>query len=107
MEALFWAALGFLVVAALGGAVFVGIRGWRFWQAFVSLAAGVGGGTDRLLTGAEQLAAHGERTAARVEDLTAAIERLAQAQAQARILLGATGEVRDLLRAVTAFAPQK
>jgi hypothetical protein len=107
MEAFFWAALGFLVVAAVGGAVFVGLRGWRFWQAFSSLAAGAGAGTDRLLAGAEQLAAHGERTAARVQELTAAMERLERAQARARILLGATGEVRDVFRVVRAFLPQK
>ena len=52
MEAFFWAALGFLAVAAVGGAAFVGVRGWRCWQAFTSVAAGAGAGLDRLLTGA-------------------------------------------------------
>jgi hypothetical protein len=107
MEVFFWAALGFLVVAALGGAVFVGVHGWRCWQAFTSLAAGAGGGVDRLLTGAEQLAAHGERTAARAQELMAAVERLQRTQARGLILLGAAGEVRDLLRLVSGFVPQK
>ena len=107
MEAFFWAALGFLVVSAVGGAVFVGVRGWRCWQAFTSLAAGAGGGVDRLLTGAEQLTAHGERTAARTQKLMAAVERLLRARARARVLLGAAGEVRDLLRIVSGFVPQK
>jgi hypothetical protein len=107
MEAFFWAALGFLIVAAVGGAAFVGLRGWHLWQAFVSLAAGTGAGTDRLLTGSEQLAAQGERTAARLQELTAAMERLRHAQARARILLGAGGEVRDLFRIVRAFVPEK
>jgi methyl-accepting chemotaxis protein len=107
MESFFWAALGFLVVTTLGGAVFVGIRGWRFWHTFVSLAAGVGGGTDRLLTGAEQLTAHAERIAAGIQELAAAAERLKRTQRRARTLLGAAGEVRDLLRLVSAFVPQK
>ena len=107
MEGFFWAALGFLIVATVGGAAFVGLRGWRLWQTFVSLAAGAGAGTDRLLTGVEQLAAHGERTAARVQELTAAMERLQRTQARARILLGAAGEVRDLFRVLSAFVPQK
>ncbi len=107
MEAFFWAALGFLTVAGLAGAVFVAVRGWRCWQAFTSLAAGAGAGLDRLLTGAEQLAAHGEQTAARAQELTAAVERVQRAQARGRILVAAAGEVRDLFRVVSGFVPQK
>ena len=107
MEAFFWAALGFLAVAAVGGAVFVGVRGWRCWQAFTSLAAGAGGGVDRLLTGAEQLAAHGERTAARTHELMAAVERLQQARARGLILVAAAAEVQDLFGAVRSFVPKK
>jgi hypothetical protein len=107
MEAFFWTALGLLVVSGLAGAAFVGPRGWRAWQAFASLAAGAGGGLDLVLTCAEDLAAHGERTAARVQELTAAAERLSSAGGRARILLGAAGEVGDLLRVIRAFVPQK
>jgi hypothetical protein len=107
MEALFWAALGFLVVSFVAGAGLVAVRGWRAWQAFASLAAGAGAGADRFLSRAEQLAAHGERTAARAQELAAALDRLRRTQARARILLGAAGEVRDLLRSVRAFVPQK
>ena len=85
----------------------MGVRGWRCWQAFTSLAAGAGGGVDRLLTGAEQLAGHGERTAAHTQELIAAVERLQRARARARVLLGAAGEVRDLFRIVSGFVPQK
>jgi hypothetical protein len=107
MEAFFWAALGFLAVAAVGGAAFVGVRGWRCWQAFTSVAAGAGAGLDRLLAGAEQLVAHGERTAARTQELAVAVERLQLARARGLILLAAAGEVRELFRAVRRFVPQK
>jgi hypothetical protein len=108
MEAFFWAALGFLVVALLAGCAFVGVRAWRAWQAFASLAAGAGGGVDRLLTSAEELAAHVESTTARSQELTAAVDRLGRTRARARILLGATGELGDLLRTVrSVVAPQK
>jgi hypothetical protein len=107
MEAFFWAALGFLIVSFVAGGAFVAVRGWRTWQAFASLAAGAGAGIERLLTRSEELAAHGERTAARAEELATAVERLRRAQARASILLGATGEVRDLLRGIRAFVPQK
>ncbi len=107
MEAFFWAALGFLALSALAGGVFVALRGWRAWQAFASLAAGVGGGLDGLLKGVERLEAHGEQTAARAQELTAAVARLQRTQARAMILLGAAGDVRDLLRAVRGLVPQK
>ena len=107
MEAFFWAALGLFVLSAVAGGVFVGLRGWRAWQAFTSLAAAGGAGAERLLDGAERLAAHGERTADRVEELTLAVEGLDRSLARSRVLVGAAGEVRDLLHAVRAVVPQK
>src|SRR5712691_5412347 len=98
MEAFFWAALGFLVLSALAGAAFVGLRGWRAWQAFTSLAAPGGAGAERLLASAERVMAHGGRTAARAEQLLDAVERLDRSLARSRILLGAAGDVRGLLR---------
>jgi methyl-accepting chemotaxis protein len=107
MEAFFWAALGFFVLSALAGGVFVAFRGWEAWQSFVSLAAGGGAGVERLLSGAERLASHTERTAARAEELLTAVERLERSLARARILVGATGEARDLIRAVRGVVPTK
>ena len=107
MAVLFWAALGFFVVSTLAGGTFVGLRGLRALRAFSSFAAAGGGDAERLLSGAERLAAHGERTAARAEELMVAVARLERSLARSRILLGAAGEVRDVLRAVRAFVPQK
>jgi outer membrane murein-binding lipoprotein Lpp len=106
MEVLFWAALGFLVVAALAGAAFVGVRAWRAWQAFVSVAAGLGAGVERIVAGAAELGAHGERTAARVQELTAAIERLERTRARTRVLLDAAADLGSVLRLVRAFVPR-
>jgi hypothetical protein len=107
MAVFFWAALGFFVVSTLAGGAFVGLRGWRAWQAFISFAAAGGAGADRLLTRAERLAAHGERTAARAEELMLAVERLDRSLGRSKVLLGATGEVRDLLRVVRVLVPRK
>jgi hypothetical protein len=107
MEAFFWATLAFLLLAGIAGGTFAGLRAWRAWQAFTSLAAGGGAGTERLIAGAERLMAHTGRATAGVEELTAATARLQRALARGRILLGATGEVLDLLRALRALAPQK
>jgi hypothetical protein len=107
VEALFWVALGFFVLSVLAGGAFVGLRGWRAWQAFTSLAAAGGAGAERLLDGAEGLAGRGERTAARAEELMLSVERVERSLAGSKVLFGAAGEVRDLLRAVRAFVPQK
>jgi hypothetical protein len=107
MAALFWAALGFFLLATLAGGGFVGLRGWQAWSAFVSVAATAGAGLDRLLSGAEQLATRGEQAAAQADELVNAVERLRRSLARGRILLGAAGEALDLLRAVRGFVPQK
>ena len=107
MEAFFWAALGFLVLAGVADGAFAGLRAWRAWQVFTSFAATAGAGAERLVARTEELGAHAERTTARVEELAAATARLERALARGRILLGATREPLDLLRAVRAFVPQK
>jgi hypothetical protein len=107
VDAFFWAALGFLVVAAAAGALFTGVRAWRAWRSFVSLTASVGEGVGQLLARAEELAAHGERSAVRVQELLRAVERLRTSQARAMILVGAAGELHDVLRVVRAFVPRR
>jgi hypothetical protein len=107
MEAFLWVALGVFVVACLGGLAFVGLCGWQTWNAFTSLAAAGAAGVERLVAQADELAGRGERAAARLDELHDAVQRLQRAQARARIVLAAFGEVTSLLRAVRAFAPQK
>ena len=107
MEAFFWAALGFLVLAGATGGAFAGLRAWRAWQVFTSFAATAGAGAERLVTRTAELAAHSERTTARVEELSAAVARLQRALGRGRLLLGATDEAFDLLRTIRAFVPQK
>jgi hypothetical protein len=107
MEILFWAALAFLVLSTVAGTAFVGVRAWRAWNAFVSLAAAGGAGAEQLLTRAEQLAERGERAAVRSEDLLTAVGRLEHSLGRGRVLLGAVGEAQDLLRAVRGIVPRK
>jgi hypothetical protein len=106
MEGFLWAALGVLVLAAVAGGAFVGLRAWRAWQAFTSLAAAAGAAAERLLADGAAIAAHGER-AVRAEELVAAVERLQRSVGRAQILLGAAGEATELVRAVRGFVPEK
>jgi hypothetical protein len=107
VEAFFWAALGFLVLAAIGGTAFVGVQTWRAWNAFVSLAAAGGAAAEQLLERAEKLALRGERVTQQADELVTAAARLERSTARARVLLGAVGEARDLLRTVRSLVPQK
>jgi hypothetical protein len=104
MDAIFWVALAFFLAAGIAGAVFVGMRAWRAWQAFISLAAAGAAAGERLAAATEQLQARSEAAAARVEELNAAVTRLRRTQARAHILLGAWGEVRSLLRAANVLS---
>jgi hypothetical protein len=107
VDAVFWAALGFLVIAVVGGAAHVAVRAWRTWQVCVSLAVVGTAGADLLVMRAEQTEARAERATARVEELTAALERLERSRAQGRVLLGGVEEMVSVIRAVVAFARPK
>jgi hypothetical protein len=107
MEAFFWAALGFLVLAAVAGTGVVAVQAWRAWNAFVSLAAAGGAAAEELLERAEHLAGRGEQVARRSDELLTAVARLERSTARGRVLLGAVGEARDLVRAVRSLVPRK
>jgi hypothetical protein len=106
MDAFFRTALAFFLLAGIGGAVFVGVRTWRAWQAFVSVAAAGAAAVERLEAATAQLQARTEGAAQRIEELNAAVERLKHTQARAQVLLGAWGEVTSLLRAAHVFSPR-
>ena len=103
VDAFFWAALGFLIVAAVGGAVYVGMRAWRAWVVFTSFAAGGLAGAEALAVRAEQLGTHAERTSGKADELAAAVERLQRSLRRAKVLVDATADIRGAVRAVLAF----
>jgi hypothetical protein len=95
------------VVASVGGAVFVGVRAWRAWQAFVSLAIVGAAGLDLLTARSDALAAKAERAAAKAADFDAALVRLERSTARSRVLVGAVDEALDTVRAVLSYIPKK
>jgi hypothetical protein len=106
MDAIFWVALAFFLAAGTFGLVFAGLRAWRTWLAFVSLAAAGAAAAERLAAATEQLQARSEAAATRIEELNAAVARLSRTQTRVRILLGAWGEVTSLLRAAHVLFPR-
>ena len=106
MDAIFWVALTFFLAAGISGLVLVGLRAWRAWQAFVSLAAAGDAAAERLGAATEQLQARSEAAATRIEELSAAVARLQRTQARVRILLGAWSEVTSLLGAARMLSPR-
>ena len=106
MDAFFWAALGFLVVAAVAGGIHVGLRAWRAWQACVSLAVVGAAGLDLLTARSEALAAKAERAAVGADELQAALVRLQRSTARGRVLVGALDEALDAVRSILSYVPK-
>jgi len=52
MDAIFWVALAFFLVAGISAFVLIVLRAWRAWQAFVSLAAAGAAAAERLAAAA-------------------------------------------------------
>jgi hypothetical protein len=106
VDVAFWAALGFFVVAIVAGTVFVALRAWRTWQAFLSLALVGAAGAELLASRGELAAARAERVTRKLDELQAAVARLERSAARGRVLVDATGEVLAVLRSVLAFVPK-
>ena len=105
MDAFFWAALGFLVVSAVGGTIFVGLRAWRAWVVFTSFAAGGAANLEALAQRVEQTTGKAERAATKVAELEEAVARLQRATRQVRILTDALADVRATVRLARLFLP--
>jgi hypothetical protein len=106
VDALFWAALGFLVIAIVVGAAYVGVRAWRVWQACVSLALVGAAGADLLTARGELAAAKAEQLEGKVDDLLTALARLQRSTARGRVLLDAVQEMLSVVRTVLAYMPK-
>ena len=106
MDAIFWAALGFFVVAAVAGSAYVGVRALHAWQACVSLAVAGAAGLDILAARTETLAAKAEDVAIGAEELQTALARLERSTARARVLVGAVDEALDVVRSVLSYVPK-
>jgi hypothetical protein len=107
VDAFFWAALGFLVVATVCGTAYVGVRGWRAWQACVSLAITGVAGLDLLAARSEALATKAEGVAAGAVELQVAVTRLERSTARGKVLTGAIGEVLDAVGALLSYVPKR
>jgi hypothetical protein len=107
VDAIFWAALGFLVVATVAGCTYVGAHAWRAWQACVSLAVAGAAGLDLLTARSETLAVKAEGVSAGAEELQLALARLERSTARAHVLVGAVDEALDVVRTVLAYVPQE
>jgi hypothetical protein len=106
VDGIFWAALGFLLVAIVVGTSFVALLAWRAWQAFLSLALVGAAGAELLAERSELAAAGADRLTRRLDELQAAVARLERSTARGRVLVDATSEVLAVLRSVVAFVPR-
>jgi hypothetical protein len=107
VSAVLWGALGFflfvLVVSLVGLALFA----WLGWRQFTAVQKGL---LTRLEALGESVAAVEGRVGAaeaRTADLQREIARLSRSLAQARVLVGALGEVGDIAGRVRGVVPSK
>jgi len=107
VDALFWAALGFLVIAIVVGAAYVGVRAWRAWQACVSLALVGAAGAELLTARGELAAAKAGQLEGKLDDLLTALARLQRSTARGRVLLDAVQDMLSVVGTVLAYVPKK
>jgi hypothetical protein len=107
VDAVFWAALGFLFVSTIAGTTYVSVRAWRAWQACVSLAVAGAAGLDLLTARSDRLAVNADRAAAGALELQAALDRLHRSTARGRVLVRALDEALDVGRAALSYVPKK
>jgi hypothetical protein len=107
VDAIFWAALGFLVAAIVVGTSYVGARAWRAWKACLSLALVGAAGAEMLDAKSAATADKVARVSAGGEQLLLATASLERSRARARVLVGAVEEMLDVVRAVTSLVPKK
>ena len=106
VDLVFWAALGFLLAAIVVGTTYVAVRGWRTWQACVSLALVGAAGAELLAARGELAAAKADRLTQKLDKLQARVARLERSTARGRVLVDATNEMLAVLRSVLAFVPK-
>ena len=107
VDAVFWAALGFLIAAIVVGTGYVGVRARRLWQASLSLALVGAAGADMVSERSGLMAVKADRAVAGADELLVAVDRLERSKARGRVLLGAVEEMFDTLSALGKFIPQK
>ena len=106
MQVFFWLALGFLIVAIVGGLAYVGVQAWRAWLAFTSFAAGGAAGMEALAERVARTTVKADRVTQKLDELQRAIARLERSTARGRVLVDAMGEALAVVRSVLAFVPK-
>lgn len=107
MSALTWAAFAFFLFVFTAGAVLVTFLGISAWRGIRALRRGSLGTLVELTSGVVALEERVATLDGRAAELQRSVERLAVSLQRARTLAAAAQEVRDAVRSVRAFVPQK
>ncbi len=103
VNSLLWAAIAFLAAVLVAGTASVLVLGLRAWRDLRALGRLLLEESERLVERIEAGDARVVRIAARAQELARALERLQARRARLRVLLDATGELRDLAAAARAY----
>jgi hypothetical protein len=103
----FWASLGFMIVAFIAGGVVVLVRALETRRAVKGLKAALDVELQRIATAGEHTTEQLEATTEKFERLDAGLKRFSTAQAQLRLINEALGEAEALKTRARAFIPSK
>jgi hypothetical protein len=107
MEAAVWICLAFLVVAVLGSATYLVVRGWRAWRTFRAFTRAVDGAVASVLSSAAEAEEHALGLSDGAARLSTATERLHASLERFAVLRAAVGEASALLAALRGSVPRK
>ena len=103
----FWASLGFLVVAFVAGVVFVVVRALETKRALKGFKDALSVELQRIARADEKSASELEAARKAFERLEASLKRLGTARARVRLLRDVLGEAEAVVARARAFIPSK
>jgi hypothetical protein len=104
---LLWLSLAVAVVATIGSAIYLTLRGLDAFRAVKTLGSAVSAGVERIEASSARIEEHLARAAESGERLDAELARLRRSRARLRVLTSALDDVRASVGRVTAVYPRK
>jgi hypothetical protein len=102
-----WIPLAFLVVAAVGSAVYAALRGWALWRTFRRSSRHATRALGHVTDTAANAERHAVALSGNMERLDAATSRLHEGLAELAVLRAAYAEGRELFASIRGTVPRK
>ena len=104
---MFWAALAFCLVAALGSIGYAASRAWRLWKTARATAKAATDAVGRVLSSAAAAEERAVSLSSGTERLSTAVAHLQRSLDELAVIRSAAAEPRDLLASIRGLVPRK